>query len=334
MDILQKAIKKNLIAFDDEQKRITYLHQNKPRNFQNPEEKVQAEAFCRLVLEYGYAAERIKMFVPVKMGVDKSKEADIVVYHDDECLKPYIVVECKSPEVSELEFKEAVKQAFSYAHAEAGTTKFVWVTKGNKQEFYRHDKESNKRNLEADLPYFGESTAKKYKFAKGGFYTDKVKGKDEKIRINDIEPVAESELTRIFKQAHDSIWGGGKYSKSQAFDEFDKLIFCKVWDERNTDKGEPYQFQIFKESDDDAKNLQALVKRISALYDKGKQKDPQVFDKPIDLEPEKIKTVVEYLQPLNLSKSDLDSKGKAFETFLGTYFRGDFGAYFTPRNVV
>ena len=30
----------------------------------------------------------------------------------------------------------------------------------------------------------------------------------------------------------------------------------------------------------------------------------------------------------------MDSKGKAFETFLGTYFRGEFGQYFTPRNVV
>src|SRR5215213_933435 len=128
MDILQKAIKQSLISFDEEQKYITYVRQNKRRNFQNPEEKVQAEAFCRLVLEYGYSAERIEMFVPVKMGVD-TKEADIIVYHDDERTKPYIIAECKSPEVSEMEFKEAVKQAFSYAHAIAGTTKYVWITK-------------------------------------------------------------------------------------------------------------------------------------------------------------------------------------------------------------
>lgn len=49
---------------------------------------------------------------------------------------------------------------------------------------------------------------------------------------------------------------------------------------------------------------------------------------------ERIKTVVEYFQGISLSDTDLDSKGKAFETFLGTYFRGDFGQYFTPRNVV
>ncbi len=333
MDTLQRAVEKNLIAFDEERKYITYLRQNKKRNFQNPEEKVQAETFCRLVLEYGYPADRIEMFKSVPMGV-AVKEADIIVYADDEREKPYIIVECKSPEVSEMEFKQAVEQAFSYAYAIAGTTKFIWVTKGNKQEFYRFDHSTKRRTIEADLPYFGESTAKKYKYAKGGFYTDRIKGKEERVRTNDIEPVPESELTRIFKQAHDALWAGGELNPSQAFDELDKLIFCKVWDERNRKKGEPYQFQIFSESDDDAKNLEALRQRIFALYDSGKTDDPEIFNKPIDLTPERIKTVVEYFQSINFSETDLDSKGKAFETFLGTYFRGEFGQYFTPRNVV
>ncbi|HEV2880662.1 MAG TPA: N-6 DNA methylase [Pyrinomonadaceae bacterium] len=333
MDTLQRAVERNLIAFDEEQKYITYLRQGKKRNFQNPEEKVQAETFCRLVLEYGYSADRIEMFSTVKMGVS-IKEADIIVYADDEREKPYIVVECKSPEVSELEFKQAVEQAFSYAYAIAGTTKFIWVTKGNKQEFYRFDKEKNKRTSEADLPYFGQTDAKKYKYAKGGFYIDRIRGKEERIRTNDIEPVPESELTRIFKQAHDALWAGGELNPSQAFDELDKLIFCKVWDERNRKKGDPYQFQIFSEYEDDAKNLEALRKRVFELYDKGKDKDPEIFNKPIDLSVERIKTVVEYFQGISFSKTDLDSKGKAFETFLGTYFRGEFGQYFTPRNVV
>jgi len=333
MDLVQEAIKRNLISLDGEQKYITYIEQNKKRNFQNPEEKVQAETFCRLVLEYGYSVKRIEMFSTVKMGVSV-KEADMIVYADDEKTKPYIVVECKSPDVSEMEFKQAVEQAFSYAYAIAGTTKFIWITKGNKQEFYRFDKEKNKRTIEADLPYFGETDAKKYKYAKGGFYTDRIKGKEERIRTDDIKPVAESELTRIFKQAHDALWAGGELNPSQAFDELDKLIFCKVWDERNTKKGQPYQFQIFSDYEDDAKNLEALKDRVFALYDKGKDKDPEIFNKPIDLSVERIKTVVEYFQGINFTDTDLDSKGKAFETFLGTYFRGEFGQYFTPRNVV
>lgn len=98
MDTLQIAIERKLIAFDEDRKYIKYLRQDKRRNFQNPEEKVQAETFCRLVVEYEYPVERIEMFTTVKMGV-AAKEADIIVYSDDARTMPYIIVECKSPEV-------------------------------------------------------------------------------------------------------------------------------------------------------------------------------------------------------------------------------------------
>ena len=54
----------------------------------------------------------------------------------------------------------------------------------------------------------------------------------------------------------------------------------------------------------------------------------------ISLSPEKLRTVVGYLERINLGKTDLDSKGRAFETFMGSFFRGDFGQYFTPRVIV
>lgn len=335
MELITQGIAKNLITFSEDGKTITYLHQNKKRNYSNPEEQVQAETFLKLVLEYGYPVEHIQQFIPVKMG-SSSKEADIIVYKDAAHTQPYIVIECKSQDISEQEFKkDGVDQAFSYAHALAGTTKFIWATKGNKEEFYRFDKDKNIKTTEADIPYYGDTDAKKFKYAKGGFYTGKVKGQDSQITTGDLKTVTEAELTRVFKQAHDALWDGGKLHPSQAFDEFDKLIFCKVWDEKNTKKGQPYTFQITGgTSDDEAKNLAKLKKDIDGLYDMGKVKDPQVFNKPIDLEPEKIKTVVEYLQGINFLETDLDSKGKAFETFLGTYFRGEFGQFFTPRNVV
>jgi type I restriction-modification system DNA methylase subunit len=327
MDYIAEGIKRNLISFDEERKYITYIFQNKKRSYQNPEEKVQAETFCKLVLEYGYSEKQIQLFVTVKMGVAE-KEADLLVYTDETCTQPYIIVECKKADISEMEFKEAVKQAFSYAHALAGTTKYVWITKGNKEEYYKFNKEKDTKETIADIPYFGDTTEKEHKYAKGSFYIAKVKGKDEKIKAQDLQPIAESELTRIFKQAHDALWAGGELNPSQAFDELDKLIFCKIWDEKNTKKGEPYDFQVRTE------NIENLKERILKLYDKGKAKDPEIFNKPIDLIAERIKTIVEYFQSISLSETDLDSKGKAFETFLGTYFRGEFGQYFTPRNVV
>lgn len=310
-----------------EEDRILYVHQNKKRNFNNPEEKVQAEAYAKLIMEYGYKPQQIKQFLTVKMG-STEKEADIVVFKDIECTEPYIVIECKKEDISEMEFQEAVKQAFSYAHALAGTTKFIWVTKGNKEEFYSFDKDKDIKIPLANIPYSGEDGVQKYRFAKGGFYKDKEQGKEKKVNVQELGKVTEAKLTQIFKQAHDALWGGGELNPAQAFDELDKLVFCKIWDEKHTRKGEAYQFQIINETPEE------LKKRIFSLYDKGKEQDKEVFNKPIDLSAERIKIIVEYFQGISFSETDLDSKGKAFETFLGTYFRGEFGQYFTPRNVI
>lgn len=47
MDFITEGIKKELIKLEDDGKYIVYLHQAKRRNYENPEEKVQAESFLR-----------------------------------------------------------------------------------------------------------------------------------------------------------------------------------------------------------------------------------------------------------------------------------------------
>ena len=84
-DYIQIGIDKGLISFNEDRSRITYVYQKKERNYNNPEEKVQAEAFLKLILDYNYPESHIRQFVPVTMGSD-IKEADIVVYDDDMCL--------------------------------------------------------------------------------------------------------------------------------------------------------------------------------------------------------------------------------------------------------
>jgi len=44
--------------------------------------------------------------------------------------------------------------------------------------------------------------------------------------------------------------------------------------------------------------------------------------------------VVEHLESICLSRTDLDTKGVAFEEFMGGFFKGDFGQYFTPRELI
>ena len=60
MNIIEQGIMQGLIKFDESRNFITYMHQNKRRNYNNPEEKVQAETFLTLVLIYGYPEKRIK----------------------------------------------------------------------------------------------------------------------------------------------------------------------------------------------------------------------------------------------------------------------------------
>jgi type I restriction enzyme M protein len=338
-DYIQIGIEKGIISFNDDMSRITYIYQNKHRNYNNPEEKVQAEAFLRLIIDYKYPINRIKLFVAVPMG-SETKEADIVVFKDDLCLMPYILVECKKQEVSEAEFQQAIGQAYSYAFAMAGELKYVWVTSGIKSDYFEVDQNSNTRNQLPDIPQFGVTNIATYKYVYDAQYLPEESGKQ---RFFDLSVIDQSELTRRFKQAHEALWAGGQLNPSEAFDELDKLIFCKIWDERKPRKmGEPYDFQIITVHKEIEKNENKrrliennnLYNRIMALYEEGRKKDQEVFRDNIRLTPEKIRTVVSYLESVNLGETDLDSKGRAFETFMGSFFRGNFGQYFTPREIV
>lgn len=338
-DYIQIGIDKGLISFNEDRSRITYIFQKKERNYNNPEEKVQAETFLRLILDYNYPENRIRQFVPVTMGSD-IKEADIVVYDDEMCLAPHIVVECKRQDVSEAEFLQAVNQAYSYAFSLPCDVKYVWVTSGIRNEYYEVDKNQNSRNQIPDIPQYGVDKIASYKYVYGAQYMEHEEGEQQ---FFDLSVIEQSELTRRFKQAHEALWAGGQLNPSEAFDELDKLIFCKIWDERKPRKiGEPYDFQIItvskqEEKDPDsrrAKENENLLNRIKALYEEGRKKDKEVFRDDIRLTPEKVRTVVGYLESVNLGETDLDSKGRAFETFMGSFFRGNFGQYFTPREIV
>ena len=338
-DYIQIGIDKGLISFNEDRSRITYVYQKKERNYNNPEEKVQAEAFLKLILDYNYPESHIRQFVPVTMGSD-IKEADIVVYDDDMCLSPHIVVECKRQDVSEAEFLQAVNQAYSYAFSLPCDVKYVWVTSGIRNEYYEVDKNQNSRNQIPDIPQYGVDKIASYKYVYGAQYMEHEEGKQQ---FFDLSVIDQSELTRRFKQAHEALWAGGQLNPSEAFDELDKLIFCKIWDERKPRKiGEPYDFQIItisknEEKDADSrrsKENENLLNRIKALYEEGRKKDKEVFRDDIRLTPEKVRTVVGYLESVNLGETDLDSKGRAFETFMGSFFRGNFGQYFTPREIV
>ncbi|MET6991465.1 restriction endonuclease subunit M [Sediminicola arcticus] len=348
MNIIEQGIKEKLIKISEDEKQITYCNFHRPRNYSNPEEKVQAETFVKLVLQYDYRAERIKMYEMVTMGSER-KEADIIVYNDDDCSQPHILVECKNDTVSEQEFLQAIEQAYSYAYALPNDVKYVWVTSGAKDEYFQVDKKRNTRITQPDIPQYGVKVLATYKYV---YEAEALKEVEGKQKFFDLEIVEENVLTIRFKQAHDALWAGGQLNPSEAFDELDKLIFCKIWDERKHRlPGDPYDFQIITAQKEEVKNWEKLnndelrrairdienkrlLERVNQLYEEGRKKDAEVFRDNIRLSAEKIRTVVGYLQDINLGETDLDAKGRAFETFMDSFFRGNFGQYFTPRPIV
>lgn len=306
---------KKLIEIGADNK-VKYTAQNKRYNFRDPEEKVRASFYVELVEKYKYPPTRLdlEVIVPRRKPEDK---ADIVVYEDEERKKPYIVVECKKDGISKAEINQAVEQAFGnanslrakYAILVAGNVRIAFDVAGFKPS-------EREKNIIADIPVrYGKVI--RYKYKKGDPNWD--------LRETD-----KNEILAKFQQCHDILWEGGKRNPAEAFDEMSKLMFCKIHDERFITKiGEFYRFQIGTHE-----NIREVVNRVTGIYKDAQEREPGVFTEPIKAEDPLIYSVVEILQGISLSKTDLDAKGVAFEHFLGKVFRGEMGQYFTPRTIV
>ena len=328
MTYLERAMKDGYayITGEDNKAKITYVtSDNHIENYNDPEEKVRAEFWAELIYKYEYPANRIKVevVVPDRLPTDR---ADIVIFSDDECKRPYTVVECKKDGVTDAEFTQAIEQGVGNATWVKLRAEYVVIIAGATRRVLdvsdKFGALEREQNILADLPKaYGKP--QEYRFYKGG-----VNEKGE--AVSDIAPVAREDLITAIKKCHQTLWGGGRLSPPTAFGELCKLIFVKISDEQKPRKnGQPYQFQI-KTHEPSSK----LAERINELYNEQKQKDPEVFTESIKVDDRVLRTVVSHLEAINLNKTDLDVKGVAFEQFMDGFFKGDFGQYFTPRPII
>lgn len=312
-DYIEEGLKNGIINFNSEKTKITYfLKEPYQRNYKNPEEKVRAACFCELVLKYKYPIEKIKFEVLTRPDKDR---VDIVVYKDKECKEVFIIIECKKDFISDVEFKIAIEQAYSYANYTR--TCYMMVMAGNTAlRFNVKDFPSGERqkNIISDLP-IGYELPTKFKYYKQA----------EK----NLSSGSRDELIKIFKKCHDTIWQGGKLSPTAAFDEMSKLLFCKLKDETETIPNDSYQFQIGTNE-----SSKEVFQRINAIYIKAKHEDEEIFKEDICVSPEVMFSCVQHLQKLAINAIDLDAKGVAFEKFMQDFFKGKNGQFFTPRNIV
>ena len=323
---LEQAIDAKYAFIDEKKNKITYVtSDNHSENYSDPEEKVRAEFWAELIYKYDYPAKRIKVEVSVPDRIPTDR-ADIVVFQDDECKRPYIVVECKKDGVTDAEFMQAIEQGVGnatwvklrakYVAIIAGDTRRVLDVSDNYGIFERE------KNILADLP---KAYGKPPEFR---FYKGAINEKGEPV--SDIVQAQQEELISAIKKCHQTLWGGGRLSPPTAFGELCKIIFVKIRDElKDRDSGEPYQFQI-RTNESAAK----LSERINVLYNEEKVKEPEVFTDSIKVDANVLTTVVSHLEAISLSETNLDVKGLAFEQFMDGFFKGDFGQYFTPRDII
>ena len=321
-DLIQQAIADGhlQIVSSGKTEKIRYVAVNCSEKWSDPEEKVRASYYAELIYRYGYKPECIgvEITVPDRTPVDR---ADLVVFRDTARTQPFAVIECKRDAVTDTEFRQAIEQGFGNGHAHKFRADYVGVIAGQTRAFYdcsdRFGVLEREANIVADLPaQYGKPEEFKYYYKAPG-------------RL-DIGAVNRDDLIKTIRKCHQTLWGGGRLSPPMAFGELTKLIFLKTRDEKAPrKKGEPYSLQI--KTNETPKRL---AQRVKALYDVERQNDPDVFNEDIKIDDVTLKNVVLHLEGVNLTATDLDTKGVAFEQFMDGFFKGDFGQYFTPRNII
>ena len=318
-ECLERAFADGLAQLSGEGRaeRIRYVAANRSERWADPEEKVRAELWAELIYNYGYAPERIGFEIPAPARTPNSI-ADLVIFEDDDLKAPWFVFECKKADISDHEFAQAVQQACgnraalgaNYCGAVSGLTRRLL-------RFDTHPAGERDANRIPDVP-------KRYgRPPDWRFYKNKPGA--------DLAAVPREALRAAIRKCHQTLWEGGRRSPIAAFGEFSKLVFIKHRDEKDLarEDGAPYEFQR------SGGELPAqLHDRVTRLYRKEQALEPDVFTENINVAPQILAQCVEHLEGISLDRTELDTKGVAFEEFMGGFFKGDFGQYFTPRELI
>ena len=286
--------------------------------------------------ELGYIEEHpdrnvvIKFRHPIdaQQGREKRKiYADIVVFVND---YPIIVVDSKNPRHYLTDNDR--RQVISYARLIGDIAPYSALCNGHTwQVFDTVSKEQIQR-----LPSYVESIAEIQRRRLSGVQR---KGLRTQATRTLFAIDSARELSRLLRRCHDVIRNLKGYDPTKAFDELSKLLFVKMYEEREVRSGRPtnrfttvFVKQMRKQGVEIIQNL--WKETVTSSRYRGVFSDLDAADR-IDLPPEATDNIVKLLEDKSLGHTDLDVKGVAFEEFLaGTYRGGGLGQYFTPREVV
>lgn len=237
-------------------------------------------------------------------------------------------------------------------------TKYFVLTNGLLTRVHLWDSNSPLLELKfADFQY-GNSLYE----AMRGLLSKKLFGREQSAHIGGrrfaFQKPSMQKVRQLFTECHGKIWKMDKRSPASAFSEFVKLMFVKLYADRELRENkatrelvesgfplppEAVSFSVRwieareKETDNPVDAL--LFKRLrEAIEDEIRaKKKKRIFDfsERIKLKPSTVKEVVRRLEHHDLFGIDEDLNGRLFESFLTATMRGrELGQFFTPRSIV
>jgi type I restriction enzyme M protein len=285
---------------------------------QTPEERVRQAYVVTLHNEYGFELTQMEEELHVAGRGTARARADLLIWRTPqdkaESKAPLIVVECKSDNITIKAADYAQGEAYSlFCNAP------FFVTHNNREtRYWRTRKERMPGHCEEieNIPHADASDKQ-------------IQELIEKLRI-----FKEDEFADLLHQCHNVLRNREHLDPAAAFDEIAKLLFVKVWVEREMKRKRQRQ-NLFTadwlETQLGENPLQELFRQTKEAY-----RDDYIFDEreQLNIKASTGREIVRLLERYNLSDTSEDVKGIAFERFLGRTFRGEIGQFFTPRTIV
>lgn len=293
----------------------------------NNEEEVKIHLVLPWLEKLGYKKEYMEFEKTIKINEGrktKSIFADIVVYTDKKLQTPLIVVDTKSP--SEILSKNGRDQVISYARLLPKIAPIAILTNGNNSQVYQTLDKSRIKALPKRKDLLSDFVSAV--LSKNIQDVLRQEAAKELFTIDDV-----STFKDLLKKCHNIIRNNEGYDPIQAFDELSKILFAKMYEEQYNKDSNRFTSEIYERTLKEL-NVNIVQQQFSEIQKVKGFRDLFPENTTIKLKDRTIKDIVAIFESYDLTLTNFDVKGEAFEYFLGDTFTGGLGEYFTPRNVV
>ena len=291
------------------------------------EEDVKVKFLIPYLRERGYDEKCMSYEVGIEVQEGRKRKhiyADVVVYSSAKMAAPILLCETKHP--NEPLSKAVRESAISYARLMDSIAPLVLITNGSQTQIFHALSKARlpelpaRVDLDKDILKFVLSSEQREALRR--------EAKHDLFIIDDVKT-----FKSILRSCHNEIRNNEGLDPTASFDEMSKVMFCKLYEEKENPKGNRFRVAVF---DDSLERLNFNI--VQKILEEAKEKPgySEIFssDASVALKDRTVRKLVSLLESYDLGLTAFDVKGEAFEFFLGETFTGGLGEYFTPRNIV